>query len=63
MRPPLQADRRLHPRTGDPIFFLISRRLACFVGAPMLSRVPALLAKAEKPDPAKQAGVSDPGYN
>ena len=39
------ADRRLHPRTGDAIFFLISR----VSEGPILSRVPALLAKAEKP--------------
>ena len=42
-------------RDRRPIFFLISRRFRCLPAAagvgwgPMLSRVPALLAKAEKP--------------
>ena len=55
MRHPLQADRRLHPRTGDPYFYLNFASFRCLPAVaglswgPMLSRVPALLAKGGKP--------------
>src|SRR5437899_3518885 len=51
MRHPLQADRRLHPPTGDPYFYLnfesfrCLRAVAALSWGPMLSRVPALLPK------------------
>ena len=45
----MEADRRLHPRTGDLISFLNFECVSRVGWGPMLSRVPALLAKAEKP--------------